>query len=146
MAKVTLILDTRTKSKSKRTGLFPVVLKVHHRKVRMVRMKVSTLPSGWDEKGNQLRKSAPCNKYLDCDSVNMELDRKFFLAKQIVREIGDSIHLTTVDNLVVHIKQKWDHNPSSEIKRKIENEISLENWGKVLVDRKLKSDEPGTMP
>jgi hypothetical protein len=32
MAKVSLILDTRKKSKSRITGLYPIVLKVFHKK------------------------------------------------------------------------------------------------------------------
>ncbi len=144
MAKVSLILDTRTKSKSKKTGLYPIVLKVRHKKVRMVWMNVSTLPEGWDSNANQLRKSAAVNKVLDCESINTELDKKFYLARQLVREVGESIDLTTVDNLITHIKEKWDHNPSSEIKKKVENEISLCQWGNVIIKRKLSSNDPGT--
>ena len=123
MAIVSLILDTRKKSKRKTTGLYPVVLKVRHLQVRMIRMDVYTSPTDWNSKTQQLRKSILVNKGLDCEQINQELDTKFYIAKQLLREIGESIRFTTVDNLVTHLKKKLDYNPDSDIKKKIENEI-----------------------
>lgn len=144
MAKVGLILDTRTKSRSKRTDLYPIVLKVSHQTVKMPRTGDYTSKEGWDSIKGQFKKSALANRNLDCNSINAELDRKLYLAKELLHEIGESIHSTTVESLVCHIKEKWDYNPNSEIKKKVENEIFLYEWGNVIINRKLNSNEPGT--
>ncbi|WP_431126205.1 phage integrase SAM-like domain-containing protein [Flagellimonas flava] len=144
MAKITLTLDTRKHSKSKLSGKYPVVLSVYHKKPRFIRMDVYTLASGWDESKSQLKKSAPVNKNLDCDSINIDLDRKFFKAKELLREIGDSVGLISVDRLIQHIKEKWDENPESHIKNKVENEISLIQWSNIVIQRSLNADSPHT--
>lgn len=144
MAKVSLILDTRTKSRSKKTNLFPVVLKVSHIKVKMPRTGDYTSLEGWDSIKCQFKKSALANKNLNCEKINAELDKKLYLAKELLYEIGESVHSSTVDSLVYHIKEKWDYNPDSDIKKKIENELLLCEWGNVIINRKLNSNEPGS--
>ncbi|WP_147296662.1 tyrosine-type recombinase/integrase [Flagellimonas nanhaiensis] len=107
-------------------------------------MDVWTLPNGWDHSQLKLKKSAFVNKNLDCDSINTELDRKFFLAKELLREIGRSIELITVDRLLEHIVEKWESRLKSEIKEKVENEISLLEWSKVVIQRSLNANSPHT--
>lgn len=144
MAKVTLILDTRKCSRSSVTGLFPVSLSVHHGKNRLIRLGIHTSKPGWDRDKQELKRYIAVNKHLDCDSINTELDRKYFAAKELLREIGKSVALISVDRLVEHIKQKWDENPKSEIRNRVENEISLIQWSKIIIDRAYEANNPNT--
>jgi len=49
-----------------------------------------------------------------------------------------------VNGLIDLIKNKWDGNLKSEIKKKVENNISLRDWGEVLISRKRSANKPGT--
>lgn len=88
MAKVSLILDTRKKSKSSISGLYPIVLKVFHKKNRLLVFGYSTTLSGWDRKNHRIRKSAVMDNGLDSQKINAELGDKFHWAKQVVYEVG----------------------------------------------------------
>jgi site-specific recombinase XerD len=144
MAKVSLTLDTRKKSKSRITGLYPIALKVFHKKNRLLRLGHYTSSEGWDGRNHQLRKSAAVNNGLDCEKINAELGGKFHWAKQVVYELGDSIDQLDVDLLLKHIKVRWDTEQDFEIKKKVENNISLSQWGGVLIKRKRAANIPGT--
>ena len=144
MAKVSLILDTRKKSKSRITGLYPIVLKVFHKKNRLLRLGQYTSPAGWDSKNHLLRRSTAVNNGLDSQKINAELGDKFHWAKQVVYELGDSIDQLDVDLLLDHIKVRWDCELDFEIKKKVENNISLSQWGSVLINRKRAANIPGT--
>ncbi len=141
MASVKLILDVRSKKKD---GTHPIKLSVFHKKPRFINLDHSTSKNGWDEKNGELKKSVLENKLKDCDSINLELAAKLFKAKKVISEIGDSIDLIDVARLITHIKSVWDLNPNSELKKKVENEISLSNWGDVLIKRKRGANKPGT--
>jgi|GEM_PF-2690197 len=144
MAKVSLILDTRKKSKSRITGLYPIVLKVFHKKNRLLRLGKYTSPAGWDSKNHLLCRSTAVNNGLDSQKINAELGDKFNWAKQVVYELGDSIDQLDVDLLLDHIKVRWDCELDFEIKKKVENNISLSQWGSVLINRKRAANIPGT--
>ena len=144
MAQVTFCLETRPKSRNKRTGLYPIVLRVHHKKYRTIRMDVWTLPSGWDKKRQKLRRSRYVNQDLDCDTLNFELEEKMFTAKRLIDEIGLSINKVSPDRLIELIISEWDKNPDSELKHKINNEMTLVKWGEVLINRKIAANAPGT--
>ena len=144
MAKVSLILDTRKKSKSRITGLYPIVLKVFHKKNRLLRIGHFTSLAGWDSKNHLLRKSSAVNNGLDCQKINAELGDKLHWAKQVVYELGDSIDHLDVDLLLDHIKVRWDSELDFEIKKKVENNITLSQWGSVLINRKRAANIPGT--
>lgn len=143
MAFVKLILDTR-KNSMRKDGTFPVCLSVFHKKSRLVSLGYSTSIEGWDEKNSKLRKSSSANKNSNCDELNHEFSEKLYKAKSVISEIGSSIRLIDVNRLIVHIKSKWDYNPYSELRKKVENEISLSEWGSVLVKRKNSADKPAT--
>jgi len=144
MAKISLILDTRMKSKSSITGLYPIALKVFHKKSRLIVLGYSTNRSGWDRKTQQLRKSAVMDNGLDYNKANAELGNKFHWAKQVLYELGESIARIDVDILLDHIKARWDGEQDYEIKKKVENDISLSQWGSVLIKRKQAANIPGT--
>lgn len=144
MAKARLILDTRTESQSKVTGLFPIALRVFHGKPRIIRLSHYTSIMGWNEKDCALRKSARANLELDCDKINAELFDKLSTAKKLISELGKSIDNINVDQLVTEIKKRWELQNDSEIKRKYEECVTLEEFGKVLIKRKLKAKKPGT--
>jgi hypothetical protein len=90
----------------------------------------STSILGWDESNSKLRKSVACNKNLDCEGIDMELEDKLFQAKYLLRELGSSIQLLDVNGLIELIKNRWDDNITSEIKKKVENNITLREWEK----------------
>ena len=144
MAKVSLILDTRKKSKSSITGLYPIVLKVFHKKSRLIVLGYSTNLTGWDRKTQQLRKSAVMDNGLDYHKINAELGNKFHWARQVVYELGESIGRIDVDLLLDHIKVRWDGEQDFEIKKKVENDISLSQWAGVMIKRKRSANIPGT--
>ena len=45
---------------------------------------------------------------------------------------------------MIILKKIWDDKLDSKIKKDLSNEIALEEWGKVLINRKLKSNKPAT--
>lgn len=144
MARTRLILDTRKASISSVTGLFPVAIRVFHKKPRIIRLTHSTSAKGWDDTNLLLRKSVKENLSLDCDNINIEIYEKLDAAKKIINEIGDSIDNIHVDTIVEEIKGNWEVKNKSTLKRKFEKCITLLEFGKVLIDRKNKSNEPAT--
>jgi len=143
MAVAKLKLDKR-KSSQKPDGSYPICLRLFHKKPRLLPLEYSTTILGWDEVNYKLRKSVLANKNLDCDAIGHELDEKLFKAKKVLKELGKSINLISVDRLVELVKDKWDYNPDSELKKKIENDLSLSEWGKTLIERKEAANKPGT--
>lgn len=144
MAKVSLTLDTRKKSKSTKTGLYPIVLRVFHRKSILIRTGHFTSPEGWNDSNNKLKKSVSANRNMDIDIINAELDRNFYLAKKVVSDIGLSVENIDANRLAYHIKSVLDNKPNSEIKKKVSNEVSLSKWSQVLIGRKEDAQQPGT--
>ncbi|WP_350292629.1 site-specific integrase [uncultured Croceitalea sp.] len=143
MAKISLILDTRKNSK-KGDGTYPISLSIYHKKTRFISLGYSTSILGWDESNCKLRKSVACNKNHKCEEIDMELEDKLFQAKYLLRELGSSIQLLDVNGLIELIKNRWDDNITSEIKKKVENNITLREWGEVIINRKRSADKPGT--
>lgn len=143
MAKVSLVLDTR-KTSRKSDGSYPIVLSVYHKKARFIGLEYSTTIVGWDSGNCKLRKSAACNRNLRCDEIDQEIDEKLYQAKTLIRKIGTSIENLTVKGLIELIKDSWDSNLNSDIKKKVENNISLSTWGEILMNRKKSADKPGT--
>ncbi len=143
MAKVRLILDTRNNSK-RRDGTYPICLRVFHKKTRIVPLDYYTSILGWDDINGKLKKSVGINKNLNCGFIGYEIDDKIYKAKLVIRELGRSIDLVSVDRLVELFKDKWDYNPTSELKKKIENDVSLSKWGEILIKRKEAANKPGT--
>lgn len=143
MAKVRLILDTRKNSK-KKDGTYPICIRIFHKQTRIVPLEYSTSILGWDKTNGKLRKSVGINKNLDCDFISYELDDKVYKAKQVLRELGTSIDLISVARLAELFLDKWDYNPNSELKKKIENNLSLSEWGQVIMERKEAANKPGT--
>jgi len=144
MARARLILDTRKGSKSSITGLFPIAIRVFHKKPRIVRLSHYTSNKGWDETNLLLRKSVKENIGLDCDEINIEIYERLDAAKRVINEIGDSIDNISVDTLVQEIKDKWEDKNKSYSKKKYEECITLSEFGKVLIERKNKSNKPAT--
>ncbi|SDD88067.1 Site-specific recombinase XerD [Pricia antarctica] len=144
MARARLILDTRKKSKSVNERLFPIAVRVFHKKPRMIRLSYSTSKVGWDAKNMMLKKSAFANKDVDCDKVNSAIYEKLHSAKSIINKLGDTLSSISADTLVENIKKSWDDKLDSKVKKDLSNEITLAEWGQVLIDRKLKSNKPAT--
>lgn len=144
MARIKLLLDTREKSKSVKTGLYPITLKLFHRKTRMIRLPYWTSSSGWDSENMRLKKSAIANKDVDCDIINREISNKLNLAKKLIIDLGETLNDVTVDTVVENIKKIWDGKKDSEVRRNLSNEITINEWGAVLIKRKNKIKKPST--
>lgn len=138
-----MTLDTRESSK-RLNRTYPISLRVFHQKARFIKTGYYTTVQGWDEGNQILRKSASINKKIRLNEINSELEDKLYIAKKNVRELGQSISKIDVSQLVQLIKESWDYNPKSEIKRKAENQITLKEWGQVIIERKLAANRPGT--
>jgi len=144
MAKARLILDTRSKSKSTHEGLFPIVIRIFHKKPRMIRLSYSTSRAGWDDKSMTLKKSVAANKDIECDVINTIIYNKLHIAKSTINKLGETINIISVDTLIENIKISWDEQLDSKIKKDLSNEISLDDWGQILINRKLKANKPAT--
>ena len=143
MARVKIHLDTR-KSSKKKDGSFPLGISLYHKKPRFISCGYSTSTDGWDDKNLKFRKSVSINKYLNCDEIEQELAEKLHAAKQVVKELGKSLNLIDVTKLILLFKDRWDKKEKSELRNKIENNISLAYWGEVLCKRKIEANKPGT--
>ena len=143
MARLKLVLDTRESSR-KSDGTFPIALRVFHLKTRFIKTGHFTTISGWDANNQVLKKSNSINNKLPWNEINMELEDKLYGAKRVLRELGQSTSKIDVGQLVDLIKENWDYNPRSEIKQKAENQITLKEWGAIIVNRKLAANRPGT--
>jgi len=143
MARARLILDVRLHSKNTE-GLFPIALRVYHKKQRIVRLPFFTSSDGWDDKNMAFKKSAIANREQDCDEINKELNDKLYSAKSIIDKLGKVINEISVDVLIENIKESWDKKLDSDLKKNLSNEISLSEWGQVLIDRKLREGKPST--
>ncbi|WP_437369250.1 tyrosine-type recombinase/integrase [Maribacter litoralis] len=144
MAKVKLILDTRKSAKSSKSGLYPVAIRVFHNKARIIRLLHYTSPTGWNEKRMELKKSVLVNADIDCDVINEDLYDKLHIARKLIVDLGESIHELTPDTLVAYMRAAWDDSLDSIIKKKVSNGLMLSEWAKVIIERKLKSNKPGT--
>lgn len=143
MALAKLTLDTRKKSQNN-DGLYPVVIRIFHKKPRMIRMNTYTSISGWDDLNKGLKKSVSINKDLDCNKINIELYEKLHSAKSLINELGDTINKISVDILVEQVKRTWDNSLNSELKNNFSNPSTINEWSEVLIKRKLKEQEPGS--
>src|SRR5690606_33606349 len=140
MAKIKLNLDTRKKSKSSTTGLYPIVLRVFHKKPRFIYLGYQTSPEGWDSSKMKLKKSVSVNKELDIDAINNDIYDKIHMAQMVIRDIGDAIDQTDVDYFAQLIKDSWEAKNNSTIKQRIINGITLSDWGSELIRRKEMSN------
>ncbi len=143
MAKVSLVLDTR-KTSRKKDGTYPLALSVYHKKPRYIGLKYSTTVRGWDAINCKLRKSTASNSGLHCEEIDQEIDDKLYQAKSLIRDIGAGVNNLNVKGLIELIKDSWDNHLQSDIKKKVENNISLATWGETLMNRKKSADKPGT--
>lgn len=144
MAKVRLVLDTRKSAKSATIGLFPIAIRLFHRKTRIIRLPYRTSPAGWDDKLMKLKKSAGSNEHIDCDKINESIYDKLHIARKLIVGLGESINSIDSDILVEYIKKSWDKTVDTKIRQEVDNGLTLSDWGKVLIDRKLKSNKPST--
>lgn len=144
MARARLILDTRNGSKNIIDGSYPVVIKIFHKKPRMIRLSCSTSIAGWDERNMMLKKAALANKNKDCEAINKANYQKLHSAKNLIDELGDTLNIIDVDVLVENIKNSWDEKLDSKIKKNLSNSITLNECGQILIDRKLKINKPAT--
>lgn len=143
MARARLILDVRNHSKNS-VGLYPIALRLFHKKQRILRLPYYTSMEGWDDKNKIFKKSVFANKDQDCDTINIELNAKLYSVKSIIDSLGKTLNEITVDVLIENIKEAWDNKLDSNLKKNLSNEITLSDWGQVLIDRKLKEGKPST--
>lgn len=144
MAKVRLILDTRKSSKNAISELYPIALRVFHIKPRIIRLPYETSKTGWDENSFCLKRSVLANKNIDCSKVNRILYDKLHVARSLINELGDAIRYMDTDTLVSEIKDKWEQQISPSLKGKLSNGLTLKVWGQVIVERKLKTNNPSS--
>ncbi|MGX1927908.1 tyrosine-type recombinase/integrase [Flagellimonas sp. 2504JD4-2] len=144
MAKVRLILDTRKSSKSANSNLFPIALRVYHIKPRLIRLPYQTSKAGWNNNNQVLKKSVAANKSLECNKINQILYNKLHDAKSLINELGNGIQFMDVDVLVNEIKKRWQDKISPKLKSKMSNGLMLSEWGKVIIERKRKTNKPGS--
>jgi len=137
MAKVRLILDTRKSAKSAANGLYPVALRLFHRKTRIIRLPYNCSPAGWDDKYMRMKKSVFKNNHIDCDRANEKIYDKLHTAHKLIVELGDSINSVDADSLVGYIRKAWDKKVDTKIRDEVDNGLTLSQWGKVIIDRKL---------
>jgi site-specific recombinase XerD len=143
MARARLILDVRKHSQNT-GGLFPIALRLYHKKQRILRLPYYTSIEGWDDKNKIFRKSVQANKGKNCDTINRELNTKLYSVKSIIDELGETINEISVDILIENIKEAWDKKLDSNLKKNLSNGILLSECGKILIDRKLKEGKPST--
>lgn len=143
MARARLILDVRKHSQNT-GGLFPIALRLYHKKQRILRLPYYTSIEGWDDKNKIFRKSVLANKGKNCDTINRELNSKLYSVKSIIDELGETINEISVDILIENIKEAWDKKLDSNLKKNLSNGILLSECGKILIDRKLKEGKPST--
>ncbi|RAJ15918.1 tyrosine-type recombinase/integrase [Arenibacter echinorum] len=144
MAKVRLILDTRKSAKSAANGLYPVALRLFHHKTRIIRLPYFSSPAGWDDKYMRMKKSAFKNNHIDCDKANESIYDKLHIARKLIVDLGESIEGLDPDVLVEYIRKAWDKKVVTKIREEVHNGMTLSEWGNVIIDRKLKSNKPGT--
>lgn len=144
MARARLVLDTRNSSKSSTSGLYPISLRIFHRKPRLIRLSFYTSIVGWDTIDFKLKKSAIANKNQDCNYINDLLYDKLHETRKIINSLGETLDSINVDTLVEHIKLSWDENDDSIIKKKIINNISLLEMTNILIERKQVANKIGT--
>src|SRR5690606_7938844 len=125
MAKVRLFLDTRKSAKSSITGLYPVAIRLFHRKTRIIRLLHYTSPTGWDERTMRLKKSVVSNKNIDCDKINESIYDQLHIARKLILDLGESINSIDSDMLVVNIKKAWDKKIDTKIRQEIDNGLTL---------------------
>ena len=121
-----------------------MAIRVFHNKTRIIRLLHYTSPTGWNEKRMELKRSVIVNADVDCDIVNEDIYDKLHIARKLIVDLGESIHQLTPDTLVDYIRAAWDDNLDSIIKKKVSNDLMLSEWAKVIIERKLKSNKPGT--
>ena len=73
MAKIRLILDTRKSVKSSTNGLYPVAIRLFHKKARIIRLPYHCPKSGWDDRYMRMKKSAFKNSRMDCERAHDEI-------------------------------------------------------------------------
>ena len=61
-----------------------------------------------------------------------------------IAELGDSINSVDADTLAGYIRKAWDKKVDTKNREDVDDGITLSQWGKVIIDRKLKSNKPGT--
>lgn len=144
MARARLILDTRKGSKSAINGLYPVALRIFHKKPRIVRLSFRTSVLGWDDKNSRLLKSTYVNSNLDCDVINNEIYEKLHIAKSLINKLDNEIEKIDVGTLVKIIKKEWYDKKYYKVKEEFKNEITITEFGKVLIKRKNKANKPAT--
>ena len=144
MAKIRLILDTRKSAKSSTNGLYPVAIRLFHKKARIIRLPYHCSKSGWDDRYMRMKKSAFKNNHIDCDKANEKIYDQLHTAHKLITNIGDSIDSLDADTLVQYIRLAWDKKVDTKIRDDVDNGITLGEWGKVIIDRKLKSNKPST--
>lgn len=144
MASARLILDSRKSSRNATTGLYPICLKIFHKKSRLIRLPYYTSVPGWDPVNMKLKKSVLVNKELKCDEVNKEIYEKLNSAKSMLHDLGSVLPKVDVDVLIEKIKGDWDKNIVSEIRMNLSPGITLNEWSEVLIERKLKASKPAT--
>ena len=144
MARARLILDTRKASRSSVTGLFPIAIRVFHGRPRIIRLSHYTSAKGWDDANDSLRKSVKDNIDFDCNRINVEIYEKLDAARKVIHELGKSIGNIHVDALVEEIKNRWAAENKSDLKNRYQKCITLEEFGKILIDRKNRANKPAT--
>jgi len=143
MALARLTLDTRSTSKRK-DGSHPIAIRIHHKKTRYITLEYSTSKCAWDERNGRLKKSNSLNQFKDCEAIEEEINEKLYLAKKKIRNFGKDIDRIKVDELIAEIKASWDEQIDTYERYRVNNDLTLIEWGESLIERKRKMNSPGT--
>ncbi|WP_172435872.1 tyrosine-type recombinase/integrase [Sediminicola luteus] len=81
---------------------------------------------------------------MDCESINRDLFSKSKKAQELIHKLGQRISDLDIDFLVKEIQESWEDEIDDALKLKMRNRITLKEWGGVMINRKLKTNSPGT--
>ncbi len=127
MTKISLILDTR-KSSQNRDGQFPIALRIHHQRTRLLRLPYATSPTGWHPTEHRLLKSVKENRSLNCAKINYTLQQNLQSARDIVQELKNEVRPFSIDELCERIQARLEGIPVEIKKAKSRNGLMLRDW------------------
>jgi site-specific recombinase XerD len=144
MAKIRLIQDKRKSAKSKKGELYPLALNIYHQNQKRLRLGYYIPQNAWDEKALKVKKSGQPYISKPIAEVNEELINKLQLANKVLSGLGASLHNLDIRELTVLIKKSWDNAIKSKFRHQADNQLTLSEWSKILIERKLLANKAGT--
>ncbi len=142
MTKITLALDTRKASYLKTSDTYPIVLRVFHKKKRLIRLPYHTSKAGWQASEGRLLKSAKSNRDQPCNKINLQLHKKLHQAREAFSELLQEMRPFDVDELVHYINIKLSGASKELYENMAKNSLSLKSWLAIQIKRKNELNKP----